>query len=451
MKWVTDTIAGRTILVLVFGFGVVLLASHTVFELAIERETHLQNTARLAERLVILKQALMRLPDDQRDDAAHSLSGGAIEIHWSLQPLATPGGTSAVSAEQLRSELLARAPNLGQHGLVVGTNDDAPDAHAHQKAGDHGHIVLVSMQLDDMSWINLSQVALTGSRFASPSYWLSVLVLALGTIAISALMARWLTGPVSTLTMAARKLFASVEQAPIPETGPREVRDLSVAFNEMRERINKLINDRTQTLAAISHDLRTPLTRLRLRIENLDNDIVKDGASADLDDMEEMIDATLAFLKGEGSDEPLQSFDLVAVLETITGDLADTGANATLAGDRNAVVRGRRLALKRAFTNILQNAVKYGGAARTTVRLRNGLASVVVDDDGPGIPETEQDRVFSPFYRIESSRSQDTGGHGLGLTVAQTIIRAHGGDVRLQNRSPTGLSVTASIPATAID
>lgn len=449
MKWLTDTIAGRTILVLVLGFGIVLLASYTVYELTIERETRTQNASRLAERLIFLKQSALKLPSDQRDSAVHSLSGGAIEIHWSLQPLATPGGTSAVSAEDLRKDLLSRAPELGQHGLVVGTNEDVPESHTHKKVGDHAHIILISMQLEDQSWINVSQVAFAGSRFVSPSYWLSVLVLAAGTVAISVLMARWLTGPLSTLTAAARKLFASVEQTRIPESGPREVRDLSVAFNEMQERINKLINDRTQTLAAISHDLRTPLTRLRLRIENLNDDLVKEGAASDLGDMEEMIDATLAFLKGEGSDEPLQTFDLAAVLDTITSDLVDTGAVAFLSGDRNVVVRGRRLALKRAFTNILQNAVKYGVTARTRVAVQDGSVSVIVDDDGPGIPESEQQRVFSPFYRIEASRSPDTGGHGLGLTVAQAIIQAHGGNIRLHNRMPSGLSVAVSMPATA--
>lgn len=449
MKWLTDTIAGRTILVLVFGFGAVLFASHTVYEYAIERETSTLNTVRLAERLLFLKRVLLRLPDDQRDAAALSLSGGAVEIHWSLRPLATPGGPSAVSTENLRKELLARTPDLAEHGLIVGISEDVADTHATNKSP-HNHVVLISMQLEDQSWINLSQVTLTGSRFASPSYWLSVLIFALSTVALSVLMARWLTSPLSNLTAASRKLFARMEQTAVPEAGPKEVRELGVAINEMQERIRKLITDRTQTLAAISHDIRTPLTRLRLRLESLDDDQFKTGANADLSDMEGMIDATLAFLGGEGSDEPTQTFDLVTVLDTITSDLTDIDAIATLSGVRSVVVRGRRLALKRSFTNVLQNAVRYGGLARTSVSTQNGQVVVVVEDDGPGIPPSELERVFSPFYRLEASRSFDTGGHGLGLTVAQTIVRAHGGEITLQNRSPRGLSVTITLPS-AID
>lgn len=448
MRWLTDTIAGRTILVLVFGFGAVLFASHTVYEFAIDRETRTLNTTRLAERLVFLKRVLLRLPHDQRDAAALSLSGGAIEIHWSLRPLATPGGPSARSTQELRNELLGRNPDLAEHGLIVGISEDAAEAHSTQKPP-HAHVVLISMQLEDKSWINISQVTFTGSRFASRSYWLSVLIFAIGTVALSVLMAGWLTRPLSDLTVASRKLFARMEQKPVPEAGPREVRELGVAINEMQERIKKLIADRTQTLAAISHDIRTPLTRLRLRLESVEDEQFKRGTESDLNDMEGMIDSTLAFLRGEASDEPAQTFDLVTVLDTITNDLTDIDATASLSGDRNAVVRGRRLALKRVFTNVLENAVRYGGSVRTNVTLKHGLVVVVVEDDGPGIPPEEQERVFSPFYRIESSRSLDTGGHGLGLTVAQTIVRAHGGEIKLQNRSPRGLSVTLSFPAAA--
>ncbi|MCV0371785.1 ATP-binding protein [Filomicrobium sp.] len=450
MKWLTDTIAGRTILVLLCGFGTVLFASHSVYEYAIERETRTVNTTRLAERLLFLKRVLLRLPQNERDSAALSLSGGAIEIHWSLRPLATSGGASAVSTKKLRSELLSRHPELGEHGLVVGISEDDPEARKEHRKAPHAHFVLISMQLEDKSWVNISQVTFTVSRYDSPSYWLSLLIFALGTVAISVLMARWLTKPLSRLTQASHQLFSSMEHLPVPEDGPKEVRELGEAINEMQERIDKLIKDRTQTLAAISHDLQTPLTRLRLRLENLEDEQFKTGALTDLDDMEGMIDATLGFLRGESLDEPTQTFDLVAVLDTITHELCDMGATASLSGNRKVIVKGRRLALKRAFTNILQNAVRYGNVARTSVIVRTGLAVVVVDDDGPGIPTSEQERVFSPFYRIESSRNMDTGGHGLGLTVAQTIVRAHSGDISLTNRAPYGLSVTLSLPL-AID
>lgn len=448
MTWLTDTIAGRTMLVLVIGIGTVLTLSHAAYEWIHERESQHTNISRLAERLVFLKNTMLRLPDDQRDAVAHSLSGGPIEIHWSEQPLATEGGGAVPSAPELKSNLLAAAPEIGEYGLIIGATADIDKSHDHKKPADHTHTVLISMQLEDASWINLSQVVLQGSRLTSPSFWIAGAVLAAGTVIVSILMAYWLTHPLSNLTSTVNRLFAGVEKTAVPEVGPREIRELGAAFQAMQERIQRLISDRTQTLAAISHDLRTPLTRLRLRMEQISDEAARTSFAADLDEMEEMIEATLSFLKGEGSDEAVQAFDLVAVLETITGDIVDSGAEASLTGARTAVVHGKRLALKRALSNILHNAVKYGNRVRTNVSVEPGSVVVEMEDDGPGIPAEELHKVFEPFYRLEASRSRDTGGYGLGLTVARTIIQAHGGRLVLSNKASGGLLATVRLPTT---
>lgn len=450
MSWLTDTIAGRTILVLVLGIGTVLALSHAAYEYVLSRESNQQNVQRLAERLVFLKHAITRLPDSERDDAAHSMSGGPIEVHWSLEPLATPGGNTALPSGDFRQALIAAAPEIAEHGLVIGASQAVSTSHTHQKAADHDHTLLVSMQMEDQSWVNLSQVVLRGSRLSSPSFWISGLVLAIGTILVSILMAVWLTQPLSRLTVTAGRLFSGADKVEIPQGGPREIRELSIAFRDMRDRIKRLISDRTQTLAAISHDLRTPLTRLRLRMESIPDDSVRASVSADLQDMEEMIESTLLFLKGESGDEPVQTLDLVTVLDSITGDIADEGGNAIITGDRSAIILGRRLALKRAFGNILSNAIKYGNAARTHVQVEAGNALITIEDDGPGIPESEHDRVFEPFYRLEGSRGKETGGYGLGLTVARTTIQAHGGTIQLSNRAPRGLTVAIALPVSGI-
>lgn len=444
MKWLYDTISGRTILVLVIGIGLVLALSHTLYEIGLEREAKQHDTARLADRLAFLKHTITRLPPAERDAAAHALSGGPIEIHWSLQPLASPGGMTAESADRLRQELLERVPEIANLGFVIGASKEG-DSHA-SKDESPGHVLLISMQLQDGSWVNLSRVTLAGSRFSSLSFWISALIMMAGALVVSALMASWLTRPLSELTNATHRLFATPVPEPIPPRGPKEVRDLSVAFNEMQVRIDQLLTDRTQMLAAISHDLRTPITRLRLRLEENIEEKAKISASSDLDEMEEMIDAALAFLKGEASDEAVQTLDLVAILETITGDMTDAGASVVLSGARHAVMRGRRLSLKRAFTNLIQNAVKYGGGARVAISQDGAAITASIEDDGPGIPEEEMERVFSPFYRLESSRARETGGHGLGLTVARAAIRAHGGEITIANLQPKGLQVRVVIP-----
>jgi two-component system OmpR family sensor kinase len=449
MKWLYDTIAGRTILVLVIGIGSVLALSHTLYEIGLEREARQHDTARLADRLAFLKQTIMRVPPGERDAAAHALSGGPIEIHWSLQPLASPGGMTAEAADRLQQELVERVPEIAELGLVIGASKE-DESHA-SKDESPGHVLLISMQLQDGSWVNLSRVMLAGSRFSSPSFWISALIMMAGALVVSALMASWLTRPLSELTNATHRLFATPVPEPIPPRGPKEVRDLSMAFNEMQVRINQLLTDRTQMLAAISHDLRTPITRLRLRLEENIEEKAKTSASSDLDEMEEMIDAALAFLKGEATDEIIQTLDLVAVLETITGDMTDAGAAVSLSGARHAVMRGRRLSLKRAFTNLIQNAVKYGGGASVAISQEGAAITVSIEDDGPGIPEEEMERVFSPFYRLESSRARETGGHGLGLTVARTAIRAHGGEITIANLQPKGLQVRVIVPKSDTD
>ena len=446
MRWLTDTIAGRTILVLLLGIGGVLLLSNILYEIGFERELKSRDAARLADRLIVLKQSIGRLPSQQRDDAAHALSGGPIEVHWSEVPLANPGGTPDRLALDLKSRLLSHAPELAGEKLIVGSSPELPETHKGQNSTDHMHTTLISLGLEDTSWINVSLATLQGARLSSPSFLFSLLAMSLGVGAVSLLMARWLTGPLGELTAATHSQFGGIAANPVPETGTREVRALGSAINELQRRIGRLLQDRTQMLAAVSHDLHTPLTRLRLRLEEIGDEAARTSIEADLNEMEQMLDATLSFLKGEAQDEEAQSIDLVAIIETIANDMTDASADVQVDGLRHAVIKGRRLALKRAFTNVIQNAVKYGKLARIRVLDADPCYEISVADEGPGIPEKDQEAAFSPFHRLESSRSKETGGYGLGLTVTRTTIQAHGGEVTLANLAPKGLRVTIRLP-----
>ncbi|MBI5165852.1 MAG: two-component sensor histidine kinase, partial [Magnetospirillum sp.] len=218
------------------------------------------------------------------------------------------------------------------------------------------------------------------------------------------------------------------------------------AFNRMQARIRRFVDDRTQMLAAISHDLRTPITRLKLRAEFVEDDEQRTRMLADLDEMERMIAATLAFARDDAAREERRPVDLAALAHGLIEDAAAAGAAATSGGLDSLVMDSRPMACKRALANLIDNAVKYGGHVALTVEADAGEARFLIDDGGPGIPEADRERVFAPFVRLESSRNRDTGGSGLGLSVARAAIRAQGGDIRFGDRPGGGLRVTVTLP-----
>jgi hypothetical protein len=207
-----------------------------------------------------------------------------------------------------------------------------------------------------------------------------------------------------------------------------------------------LVSDRTQALAAVSHDLRTPIQRLRLRAGFLDDAEAQRSIDADLDEMEAMVGATLAFLRGDTDGEEPRPTDLAAILRTLCDEAADRGGAVTIDGPDHVLLRLRPVATKRAFANLIDNAVKYGGAAWVALRDAPEAAVVSVEDDGPGIPEAAMATVFEPFQRLEASRNRGTGGTGLGLTIARRAVEGHGGTITLANRPGGGLVVTVRLP-----
>jgi signal transduction histidine kinase len=306
---------------------------------------------------------------------------------------------------------------------------------------------MVSLQLPDGSWLNFAAPVESPEPFWSLRFALSMTVMLLAVVVMSALVVRHLTKPLGTFARAAQRLGVDVKAPPIPESGPAEVRQATRAFNEMQERIRRFVEDRTQMLAAISHDLGTPITRLRLRAELVEDEDQKEKMLADLDDMEKMVSSALAFARDEAASEPHAMVDLRTLLQRVCDDMVDAGHAITLdIGDDTVPFGCRPAALRRALTNIIDNAVRYGHQARVSLDYDQDMVLVRVDDDGSGIPKELQEDVFKPFRRIEASRSRETGGTGLGLTIARTIIRAHGGDVMLSNRSEGGLRVDVRLP-----
>lgn len=441
LRALLDGLAARTIFVVLIGIGAVHLISLWTYRHALSQQAELAGDTRLADQLLGMKRAVMREPPAAREAVAHDLSGGPLEAHWSQTEHATPGGPGAGHWQGLAERLRQAAPELGEDGLVIGANRRNPD---------DPHLAIISMKLPDGTWLNVSLVSTSPHPADGHGTLLSTTLMALGAVLVSVVLVRWLTRPLTAFAAAAKDFSGSAAPVTVREEGPREVRALAAAFNEMQRRIFRLVEDRTQALAAVSHDLKTPITRLRLRAEEIADPTLRGAIADDLGEMERMLDQTLAYLRGERTDEAMQPVDLVAVLATICGDLSDAGAVVTLEGNRSAVLEGRRLSLKRAFGNIIENAVKYGGSAEVAVSGKGDTIEVTIADRGPGIAPEDRDRALAPFVRLEPSRNQATGGFGLGLTIAKTIMTGHGGTLELSNRAEGGLLVTVRLPTDAV-
>ncbi|MGQ0526019.1 MAG: ATP-binding protein [Betaproteobacteria bacterium] len=278
---------------------------------------------------------------------------------------------------------------------------------------------------------------------------LSLAVLFVAVIVVSLIAVHWVTRPLKRLSDAAEALGQNIDRAPLDENGPEEVVRAARAFNRMQARLQGYIRDRTRVLAAMSHDLKTPITRLRLRAELLDEAEHRQRFTRDLDEMETMVAATLDFLRGLESGEAAKPMDVMALLESLQADLAETGGEVEIEGRAVNPYPGKPQALKRCLRNLVENAVKYGKRAHVVVEDDDARLRIRIQDEGPGLPPEELEKVFEPFYRTEQSRSRETGGTGLGLTIARNIAEAHGGRLELSNRHAGGLEARLSLPRPA--
>ena len=258
-------------------------------------------------------------------------------------------------------------------------------------------------------------------------------------------MARRLTRPIRVFADAAERLGADPDAEPLTPSGPSEVCTAIQAFNDMQASLRDHMRRRTQTVAAIAHDLRTPLTRLRFRAEQAP-EAVRDRMAADIEEMDALIAQAMAYVRGEATPERRERFDLAELAKDCAGGFSETGADVTFSNGAVLPVEADPAALRRALANLIANAVKFGDAARVTALTEGGQAVIRVEDDGPGLPESELETVFEPFQRAERSRSRETGGAGLGLTVARQAARAFGGDVTLTSRPGGGLTARLNLP-----
>lgn len=436
-RLVPDTLGGRVVLVLLVGLMVFHLGSLWLHQVGTEAVLGTTREAQLAERLAAAKRAVAELPSAERDRTAHALSSASLDMHWTPAPTVRLLDESSARIEALRARLGELVPELDVSGLRLGYAEDAPHATP--------HLLLGALPLPDGTWLNFS-AALFRPTAPEHATFASTTAMALGILLLGLLVVRLIARPLRELSDAADRVGERGPAVPIPEDGPREVRHAAQAFNRMQARIDRLIADRTQALAAVSHDLRTPIARLRLRAGFLDDLEAARAIDTDLDEMEAMIAATLAYLRGDSETEERRAADLVAMIETLCDAAADAGAPVTYAGPAQARLLCRPVTLKRAFANLIDNAVKYGGGARVELQDAGDRLVLMVSDEGPGIPDAELEAVFEPFRRLEASRNRGTGGSGLGLTIARQAVEGHGGTLRLSNRQGGGLVARVELP-----
>ena len=436
------SLAARTALVLLVGLIVVQMAGlaiHALDRIDIQR---LAQAREIAVRVVSTYRTVM-MTDPERRPAV-------------VGELRQMPGVSAELAHDPPAEDLPDEAAFGQRLLRVNLNlvplMGVPHWRGVRILTDYSrHLIQIGMRLPDGEWLKLTVPFLPPRPWHSPTLLAAFLLMTLTAAGLTLWAVRRLTAPVRTLAAAAEALGRDVNAPPLPEDGPSEVATAAAAFNTMAARIRRFVEDRTALLTAIGHDLRTPITRLKLRAEFVEDEDQRNKMLADLEDLEAMVSATLAFGRDARTTEPVVSLDLAELLRTVldeTGDAWPTAAaKLAYAGPAHLIVRGRPLALKRALANLVSNAVSYGGCAR--VRLEPPSPDTVmieVEDDGPGIAPGELERVFEPFHRGEPSRSRETGGVGLGLPIARNILRAHGGDVALANRPMGGVKASVVLP-----
>jgi signal transduction histidine kinase len=468
--WPKDTIARRFALTVVLAIVVMLSLTGIVIEFAgvwgrpPVRETGLLERADDIVRMVEAapereRQTLMDAVANARFHAdwypATSTVAVMLDAAWSFDTTSDPSTIKpGIRARKVRrdSDDWVDQPGFmsgGHPRPVVSFKSDGQNqvlADLHLGSADQPNAYFAGVRLEDGSWVVFTAPTRVWGLNPPTRIGIGLVLLTISIAAVSAVATYQLSRPIREFTEALRRFGTDPRAAPIPETGPRELRASIGAFNAMQAQIQKFVDDRTAMLAAISHDLRTPLTKMRLRGEFVEDEEQRARLFRDVDDMQAMVDSALAFFRDDFQGEETTTFDFPEMLHTIADDYNDQGSEITYNGAEHVAFRGRPFALKRAFANLVDNAVKYGRAPEVELSCSEQQFVVMVRDSGPGIPPEATEQVFAPFYRLERSRNRATGGVGLGLTSARAVIRAHGGDISLRNRPVGGLEVQVTLP-----
>ena len=434
VHWLPHSLFGRLVLLMTVGLVVAQLAGAVIHLMERQRTLGHSVSHELAQRLAAIYRAVDGNPSNaERRHLATLLSAPRQQLTiLSSAPQTVDSPTMLTDFPGHLKELLGAGVDIRPVELP--------------RFGDFTFDLYLQLSVGD--WLRVHGGA-PEEMFALPWHLLlNLAVMLTAVVILVAVAARSTVRPLTELAHAAHNLSSDLNSPPLPEDGPSEVREASQAFNAMQTKIREGIEYRERFLAAVSHDLKTPVTRMRLRTEMLCDADLRDRFRTDVDDMQELLDSALDFLRGNSVDERVQPIDLVALTESLVDDYGERGTVVLHTPDALRFP-GRPKALKRALVNLIDNALKYGGQAEVDLVQKNDGVEITVKDRGPGLPESELEQVFEPFYRVENSRSRDTGGTGLGLAIVRQIAESHGGSIVLVNREHGGLRAVLWLPIVA--
>jgi len=436
-----NTIAAWFSLHILFAVGVaVLLNALVLVSLRVWSNPDLMEGG-LAAQIGIITNVLETTHVPQRESVAASASTAHFRVRWFADPVPTPLPAIATSDEGVQAALESI---LGRHVEVR-----VFDPHDGNGVRPVQNNYVLGVQLRDQSWVVLDTPERIWGVGRAARWSAMALFVLVSSVLVALLAGRRLARPIRALALAAERFGTQMHAPPLAPEGPVELRITMNAFNAMQERIERFVRDRTEMLAAISHDLRSPLTRMKLRGVFIEDKDLRARLGADMDEMQAMVNAALGFFEEDSIDEPGTTFDLAGLVCTVLDDARDAGGEATFEGPDRLIVHGRPHALKRALVNLVDNAIKYGDRADVTVLPGANEVRLQVADRGPGIPPAILDDIFRPFFRGEASRNKATGGFGLGLGTARSIVRAHGGDLSLSMRDGGGTVALVVLPRVA--
>ena len=447
-RWLANT---RWQLALLFTLAVVLSQVISLW-IVHNQDTHLQEAVyrfNLLERTASDIKLLNLVNPEQRQIAMRALSKGRKGILLAESPwLISPKANMPDLQQRLASSLEFSVSRVSVATKVI-DQQYCQDSNELQQRDEFSpepcdSDLFLSAQLDDNIWLNFYFDLGPPSKLLLEKVTPGIILTLISVILITSLTLNRITRPLQRLSQAAVKVGRG-ELCQIPESGPEDVKQTIHAFNEMQEKLNLYIKDRTHLMAAISHDLRTPITTMRLRVELLPEDSEKTKLLETLDEMEAITSASLNFVRESNVNETNKEVDINALLASICDDLHDAGLQVEYQHSERLIYSCRTKALKRALTNLISNGAIYGQQVMVELKLEHQQLHILITDKGAGIPEDMHERIFEPFVRIEDSRNRETGGTGLGMSIARTIILHHGGDIKLLNHAD-GFTVQVILP-----
>lgn len=435
--WIPGSLFGRMIGILLFGLVMAQTLNRSIHQYQHHKNAIQSGQLQAAQRIADLVRLIAQLDPATRRAIAAQYHDPMLRIHLGGQRQSTRRSHQHYNPRLkiLRVALHDALADLQPRSIVA--NEFLPQQ------------VAVNVQLPDGTLLTL-ETDLGSLGEEEPALLVPQLMVLFVIAGFSYVAVNWVVRPLQALANAAEELGRDIHSPPLDEEGgPIEVIRATRAFNSMQAKLIRQIHDRTRLLAAISHDLKTPITRLRLRTELLDDGDLRRRFQNDLDDMESMVTATVDFMRGVDQQESLQPVDMMALLESLQADALEIGEQVALSGRIAAPYPGRPSALKRCIGNLLDNALKYGHHASLLLEDDERQCVIRIRDRGDGIPESHLQQVMAPYYRLEASRNRDTGGTGLGLSIAQDIAQMHGGQVVLNNLPSGGLEAVLILPRLA--